>query len=131
LALLVPEESEPWAILAGSKAPLIILLHAKNGDRLIDESLSLTPLSGQATKQAWDRFEVEASSAGEASFPVHAGGASFAAKATVVRSIDDTTPINPLSIMDPPSHVALGGDQILCFIARSAGKATAAATWTH
>jgi hypothetical protein len=126
---LVLDESETGALLAGSSVPLVVRLFGAGEKRLADETIELSPASGEAAGKAWDLFEVTAPPSGEASFEIKAGGGSFTATAQVVSAIDGITPVFGDEMTPESLPVSLDDDSILCFMARSGATAVAGATW--
>jgi hypothetical protein len=129
LFLVASDDGTPWAMLAGSKAPLIVQLSSASKDRLVDETLTLTPDTGSATRQAWDVFEVTAGAAGDTSFTVEAGQASFTPKATIVAKIDEIASSKFLNQLGATGSLEASTDQVLCFVSKSGGVLTVGAEW--
>jgi hypothetical protein len=129
LFLVAPDDGTPWALLSGAKIPMIVQLSAESKERLIDEKLTLTPATGEATQQAWDVFEITAGDAGEASFTVKAGQASFTPKATIVATIDGIDRSQFLNQLGADGSLEASQDQILCFEGKSKGVLTIGAKW--
>lgn len=129
LFLIAADDGTPWALLAGAKAPMVVQLKAANGDRLVDEKLTLKAASGAAAAQAWDQFEITAPDTGDASFTVEAGKGSFTAKASVVAAIDAIETSKFLSQLGADGALEASQDQLLCFVGKSAGVTTAGAAW--
>jgi hypothetical protein len=129
LFLVASDDGTPWALLAGSKAALIVQLWAENKVRIVDEALTLTPASGSATRQAWDVFEVTAGDAPDASFTVKAGQASFTPKAAIVSKIDGIDSSKFLGQLGADASLEASTDQILCFVGKSGDVLTVGAEW--
>jgi hypothetical protein len=129
LFLVATDDGTPWALLAGSKASMVVQLRSAGGDRLVDEKLTLKPATGAAASQAWDQFEITAPDAGDASFTVDAGKGSFTAKAAVVAAIDAIESSKVLNQLGADGSLPASDGQLLCFLGKSGGVTTAGLTW--
>lgn len=129
LFLVASDDGTPWALLSGARAPMVVQLKAANGDRLVDEKLSLKAATGNVTAKAWDLFEITAPDSGDASFTVEAGEGAFTAKAPVVAAIDAIESSKLLNQLDADGALEATRYHLLCFVAKSAGVTTAGATW--
>lgn len=128
--LFSQDDGSPWALLSGAKVPLVVQLKAKNGDRLIDETLTLTPASGAVTPKSWDVFEITAPATGDASFSIQAGKSPFTVKAPVVAAIDDIILSRFQAEISEDNKLGVSTDHLVCFLGKSAGLTTLGATWT-
>ena len=126
----IEEKNAPWALFSGTTTPIIVRLAAKNGDRLIDESIALTPAFGSAAPLAWDLFGVTAPTSGDASFTINAGNGSFTAKIPVVAAIDEIMYSTLLGNFFEEDKLDVSTGRLLCFVGRSSGVATVGAKWT-
>jgi len=126
LFLVAEDDGTPWALLSGAKARLVVQLKAANGDRLVDEKLSLKSVTGPVTAQAWDLFEITAPDADAASFTIEAGKGSFTAKAAVVAAIDAIESSRFLNQLGEGGTLEAAQDQLLCFVGKSGGVPTPA-----
>ena len=129
LFLVAADDGTPWALLSGARAPMVVQLKAANGERLVDEKLSLTAATGTVTAKAWDLFEITAPDSGDASFTVEAGKGSFTAKAPVVATIDAIESSKLLNQLGADGTLEASQEHLLCFVSKSAGVTTAGATW--
>ncbi len=133
--IVPPAQRQPWALLAGTPdVVMVVQLEDAGMHRLVDEATTVTGTSAAATQKAWDLYAVTTPASGQASFAIHAGGASFAATTPVVASIDDIT-FTALALWgeasaSPAVPVVDASGSYFCLVARSGGTAVAGATWT-
>lgn len=128
LSVIEPENTT-WALLAGGTAPLMVRLEAANGERLVDESMTLKSPSGFPEREAWDRFAVSAPASGEVTFAITAGSQQFAATAPVVAAVDDIVSSTFVSAFNGDDKVEVLQSELLCFVGTSSGVMVAGATW--
>lgn len=121
----------PWAMLAGTAAvPLMVELKDSGKDRLVDETTALTSTSGAVTSSKWDLYAVPVpAAAGQVSFAIQAGGASFPVMVPVVAAVEDIT-LLALDATSAPIPIIPSGGAELCLLAQSGGAVVVGVTWT-
>lgn len=128
--VIVSDPEAPWAVLANSEDELVTRLWGDKDLRLVDETISLTPATGQAQREAWDLFKVTAPASGTASYQVKTWGATFTAEASVVSKIDSIELSQFLITQSEPIKVDTTQESpLVCFTAMTGGAAVAGATW--
>jgi len=131
LELGLIDEISPWAIYT-EHASLVIALHDRNGQRLVDENMAVAlagDTSGTITRDRWDGVSLAGLQPGTVSLSVTAG--TLAEIPIELEAVDTVDAIERIADLwdDPAEPVPVGRTASYCFRGLSQGVPVAGLDW--
>ncbi len=112
------DPTDDVAFFSGSRSAIVVRLLDPVDDLVVDEGLTLELSAGSAEQTAWDRFTIDAPTAGVVGIDLTAAGVTGSYDVPVVAAIDDITLVTPEDD-GGPIEIEVGDGRVFCFSGRA------------